>query len=125
MLRPIFFSLVLILAFSIVEGTSHAAGAASGVKGDWDVIFTIAGQSAEGTISLDVSGKALTGTVFSEHTGKGAITNGTFENDKLACTLTFEKHESIALSGEYKDDKLSGTFATEGTTGTWTAVRKK
>ena len=59
------------------------------------------------------------------HTGKGTITDGTFDDNKLICTLKFEKHEAIALTGEFKDDKLSGTFETEGMTGTWTGVRKK
>jgi hypothetical protein len=39
--------------------------------------------------------------------------------------LKFEKHESIALMGEFKDGNLAGTFDTEGMTGKWTASRKK
>jgi len=116
--------MTLILAISFVAFASSSASLGN-VKGDWDATFTIAGQSVDGTISLDVDGKTLTGTVFTEHTGKGTVTDGTFDDNKLSCTLKFEQHESIALTGEFKDDKLSGTFDTEGMTGTWMAVRKK
>ena len=125
MLKAIFFFTAVVFAISFATSTSSPAFASGGVKGDWVVTFTIAGQTIDGTISLDVNGKTLNGTVDSVHTGKGMITDGTFENNKLNCTLKFEKHESIALNGEFKDDKLSGTFATEGMTGTWSAVRKK
>jgi len=125
MLKAIFFFTALIFPISVAASTSSSAFASSGVNGDWVVTFTIAGQTADGTISLDVNGKTVNGSVFTVHTGKGTITDGTFEDSKLNCTLKFEKHESIALTGEFKDDKLSGTFATEGMTGTWTAVRKK
>src|SRR5436309_8621616 len=114
---------LVIAALLLVATYASSASTAPGpdrVKGDWDVSFAIAGQTADGTFSFDVDGKTLTGTVFTEHTGKGTITNGTFDNNKLSCTLKFEKHESIALKGELKDDQLSGTFATEGMTGTWT-----
>lgn len=117
-----FTGFILIISIAVF---ASAPARSSSVKGDWDATFTIAGQSVDGTISLDVDGKTLTGTIFSEHTGKGTITDGTFDNNKLSCTLKFVKHESIALKGELKDDKLSGTFDTEGMTGTWTAVKKK
>jgi hypothetical protein len=124
MLKAILSLMTLILAISFVAFASSSASLGN-VKGDWDATFTIAGQSVDGTISLDVDGKTLTGTVFTEHTGKGTVTDGTFDDNKLSCTLKFEQHESIALTGEFKDDKLSGTFDTEGMTGTWMAVRKK
>ena len=117
-----FTTLLHVISFAAFASSPAASGS---VKGDWNATFTIAGQSVDGTISLDVNGKTLTGTVFTEHTGKGTVTDGTFDDNKLNCTLKFEKHESIALTGEFKDDKLSGTFDTEGMTGTWTAVRKK
>jgi hypothetical protein len=125
MLRLVFCLFALIFAISFTTFTSVSALATTGIKGDWDATFTIANQTVEGTITLDVNGKNLSGTIFTVHTGQGTITDGTYENNKLNCTLKFEKHESIALTGEYKDDKLSGTFATEGMTGTWTAVRKR
>jgi len=116
-----FATLILVISFAALASPSTSGN----IRGDWDATFTIANQSVDGTISLNVYGKTLTGTVFTEHTGKGTVTDGTFDDDKLNCTLKFEKHESIVLTGELKDDKLSGTFATEGMTGSWTAVRKK
>ena len=121
-LSLLFTATILVISFAAFASTPVTSG---NVKGDWNATFTIAGQSVDGTITLDVNGKTLTGTVFSEHTGKGSVTDGTFDDNKLSCTLKFEKHESIVLKGEFKDDKLAGTFDTEGMTGTWTAVRKK
>ena len=94
------------------------------IKGDWNGIFSIAGHTADVSLTFGVDGDKLTGTVSSEHTGPGTVTDGTFKNGKLSCTLKFEKHESINLSGELVGDKLSGSFATEGMTGTWSATRK-
>jgi len=121
--NTVFFTAILLVISLSTMAMTPATD--SNIKGEWVATFTIAGQSVDGTLSFDVNGKVLVGTIFSGHTGKGTITDGVFENNKLSCTLKFEKHESIALSGEFKDDKLTGTFATEGTTGTWTAVRKK
>jgi len=115
-------AIVLVISFAAFASSRAGSG---NVNGDWDATFTIAGQSVEGTLTLDAECKILTGLIFTEHTGKGTITDGTFDSNKLNCTLKFIKHESIVLKGEFKDDKLSGTFDTEGMTGTWTAVRKK
>ena len=124
MIRNIFSLAAILLVISCTAAAASPATTGN-IKGDWDATFTIAGQTVDGTFTFDVNGKVLVGTIFSEHTGKGTITDGVFENNKLSCTLKFEKHESIALSGDLANDTLSGTFATEGMTGTWTAVRKK
>jgi hypothetical protein len=116
-------AILLVVSYGAISISS--VNASSGINGDWDAIYNIAGQTVDGTLSFEVNGKTLTGSVFTEHTGKGTINDGTFDKNKLNCTLAFEKHESIALTGELADDKLSGTFTTEGMTGTWTAVRKK
>ena len=87
------------------------------------MVFSIAGQTANAKFTFNVKGSAVTGTVVSEHTGPGTMTEGKFDGHKVTCVLKFEKHESIALKGELKDDKLSGTFETEGMTGTWTGKR--
>lgn len=118
---------VLGVVLFLVSFAALAAALAGGesINGGWDVVFTIAGQTANATFTFDVKGSTVTGNVYSEHTGPGTITDGKFDGHKLTCTLKFEKHESIALIGELKDGKLSGTFDTEGTTGTWIASRKK
>ena len=124
MLKPALCLVAILFAISCAVSASSPAASAN-IKGDWKATFSIAGHTAEGTLTFDTNGKALSGTIFTEHTGKGIVTDGTFEDNKINCTLKFEKHESIALTGEFKDDKISGTFATEGMTGTWTAERKK
>ena len=113
-------AIILLLSYS-----ASAFFSAGSVKGEWAAVFSIAGHTAEATLTFDVSGTKLTGTMSSEHTGPGTVADGTFDNNKLICTVEFEKHESIVVKGDLADDKLSGTFETEGMSGTWTAVRKK
>jgi hypothetical protein len=85
----------------------------------------IAGHNAEATIKFDVKDDKLTGTVYTEHTGLGTVTDGIVKGTKFKCTLKFEKHDEIMMTGEIINDKLSGSFSTEGMSGTWTATRKK
>lgn len=116
---------VLALFFAIFVGASPASSApVDSVKGEWLGVFAIAGHTAEVTMAFQVHGSQLSGTIVSEHTGPGVVTNGKWEDSKLSCTLKFEKHESIEFWGTLKDGKLSGEFKTEGMTGTWTATRK-
>lgn len=118
-------SIVLTLLLGVFAYAMPAAGLPhDSVKGDWTGVFSIAGHTADVELKLDVKGEKVTGTLYSEHTGAGTITDGKWVGDKLTCTLVFEKHESISLSGSIKEGKLVGDFATEGMTGTWTATRK-
>jgi hypothetical protein len=119
------FLLGVVLFFVSMASLAAAPAGGDSIDGAWDVTFTIAGQTAIGTFTFDVKGSTVSGTVYSEHTGAGTITEGKFDGHKLTCTLKFEKHESISLMGKLTDRKLAGTFDTEGATGTWTASRKK
>ena len=115
-------------AFCLI-GAAHGALGGSAhrfhdpVSGTWDITFSVAGQSASGTITLKVDGNKVTGTVNSAHTGAGTITDGKWEKGKLTCTAKFGSHEDVVMSGGEKDGKLSGEFQAEGNTGTWVATR--
>ena len=119
-LKSVLFTLVLALfTFSSTASTSKTES----IKGEWLGVFSIAGHTADVVLKFDVHGSKVTGTVSSEHTGPGTITDGKWKHGKLTCTLKFEKHESIAFTGWLKDGKPEGEFKTEGMTGTWTATR--
>ncbi len=98
---------------------------ADSITGDWDVTCRILGFTVPGNMTLKVQGEVVTGTVDTEHTGHGTISNGSWKDGKLGFTATFEKHESIVFTGVLKDGKLEGEFQTEGNTGQWTAVPHK
>ena len=93
------------------------------ISGEWHVVFSIAGQTAEGTFNLKLDGDKVTGTVETAHTGPGTLSNGKWADGKLSFMLDFVKHESINVAGGTKDGKLQGDFATEGMTGTWVATK--
>lgn len=117
------FALTTILGLLAFAAATPAA--TDSIKGEWAGVFLIAGHTAYATMKFDVDGNKVTGSMNSEHTGPGTITDGNWENGKLTCTIKFEKHESIDFSGWLRDGKLEGEFKTEGMTGTWTATRKQ
>ena len=100
----------------------HRTGKLDSIAGDWTITFTVQGQTVSGKLWFRVEGDKLSGTVETAHTGPGTL-QGKWANNKLSATCVFEKHESIALAGELKDGKLSGTFHTEGRDGAWEATR--
>ncbi|MGH9820788.1 MAG: hypothetical protein ACRD43_11520 [Pyrinomonadaceae bacterium] len=118
------FALAIIIGLLSFSLAASEPAAKDSIKGDWSAVFLIAGQTADANLKFDVHHSKLTGTIFSEHTGPGTISDGKWKDGKLTCTFKFEKHESIAVSGTLKDGKLTGEFKTEGMSGTWTASRK-
>jgi hypothetical protein len=96
---------------------------AAGISGTWSATFTIAGQSVPVLLKFAEKDGVVTGTVESDHTGPGTINDGAWKDNWLNCTLKFEKHESIALSGKLKGEIFAGEFRTEGMQGTWEAKR--
>ncbi|MEP7077010.1 MAG: hypothetical protein ABI878_14485 [Acidobacteriota bacterium] len=101
-----------------------AVGKTDPVSGDWHVVFSIAGQTAEGTMKLKLDGDKITGTVETAHTGPGTLSNGKWADGKMSFTADFPKHESIDITGAPKDGKLSGDFKTEGMGGTWLGTKE-
>ena len=94
------------------------------ISGAWDVSFFVNGKAHPSTFDLKLEGAKVTGTAFSDHTGPGTLRDGTWSDGKLSFTLDFKKHESIAIKGTLKGEKLAGEFTTEGFTSNWEASRK-
>ncbi|HEV7698596.1 MAG TPA: hypothetical protein VGO43_00055 [Pyrinomonadaceae bacterium] len=121
MIRKAFF-VVVIAALAVLPVLSLSSDP---VTGSWDATFHVVGFTITGGMSLKVEGEVVTGTVQTEHTGPGTISNGMWKDGKLSFTGNFEKHESIVFTGTVKDGKLDGEFKTEGNTGQWSAVPHK
>jgi hypothetical protein len=94
------------------------------ISGEWDVSFFVHEKKTPATFTLKLEGTKITGTAYSDHTGTGTVRDGKWVDGKLSFTLDFKKHESIAITGLVKEDKLVGQFTTEGFTEKWEAVRK-
>ena len=103
---------------------SHAEAADDPISGEWNVSFFVNGHTTPASFALKLDGDKVTGTANSDHTGLGTIREGKFEKGKLSFALDFQKHESIAITGELKGDKLSGEFRTEGFVANWEATKK-
>ncbi len=94
------------------------------ISGEWDVSFYVQGSTYPATFKLKLDGNKVTGTAYSEHTGAGTLRDGSWAENKLSFTLDFAKHESIAITGHFENDKLVGEFTTEGFTAKWDAKKK-
>jgi hypothetical protein len=112
-------------AASQKSAEKSAEKSADRISGDWDVTFELQGMKVPASFTFKLDGDKLTGTADSQHTGHGTLSDGTFADNKLSFTANFAAHESIAVTGTLKDDKLSGEFRTEGRQGTWEATKKK
>lgn len=110
-------------AYSAAATQPQATASSDSISGDWDASFEVEGTTTPATFDLKLVGEQVTGNVHSAHTGPGTI-SGTWTNNKLRITMAFKAHESIALTGELKDGKLSGDFRTEGFVSRWQAQRK-
>ena len=96
------------------------------ITGDWIIHFQAGHQSVSGNLRLQADGDRIAGSVETAHTGPGTVQNGKWSNQKLSATLVFEKHESVVLEGELRNDgTLAGHYTTEGRTETWQADRSK
>ena len=94
------------------------------ISGAWNVTFFVEGYPpTPATFELAVEGDKVTGTVLSDHTGPGKVTQGTWVNGKLSFVAVFEKHESIAITGAIDNGKLAGEFRTEGFVAKWEGAR--
>ncbi len=114
------FVLILATSMAVAQQGSRPSGS---IAGEWNITFMVQGQTVPGTLVLSAEGEKLTGTVETQHTGPGKLTDGKFAASKLSATCVFDRHESIELMGELQGEKLVGTFRTEGKDGKWEATR--
>jgi len=114
------FGLMLVSSAAVAQ---HGTPASGSVAGEWNISFTVQGQTVSGTMVLAVEGETVKGTVETQHTGPGKLQDGKFAASKLTATCVFERHEAMAMMGEVQGGKLVGTFRTEGREGKWEATR--
>jgi hypothetical protein len=93
------------------------------IDGKWIVTFTIQGQTVSGQMTFQADGEKLSGTVETQHTGRGVLNGGTWSHNKLSGIYVFAGHEAIAIAAEIRGGGLTGVFRTEGMEGKWEAAR--
>lgn len=114
-----------LLALAALAGVSRSARAAGDpISGEWDVTFHVEGMTTPATFKLALDGDRVGGTAESHHTGPGTVRDGSWKDGRLAMTLDFASHESIAVTGSLEGEELTGEFRTEGRVGKWDARRK-
>ena len=121
-------ALITVAASSLTAATLRRQPAqpkADHISGEWDGTFTLQGTTIPVKFKFKLDGERVTGTAESEHTGPGTLSKGTWADEKLGFTMDFAAHESIVVTGVWKDGKLSGEFRTEGMQGTWEAKKRQ
>ena len=93
------------------------------ISGEWSVTFPNGERAIHATFTFILDGKKVVGTAYSDHTGAGTIRDGKWVDDKLSFILDFKKHESVTVTGTFKNGKLTGEFITEGVSVKWEAER--
>ena len=113
----------LMLAF-LMTITLMAAPVRDSVSGEWEASFNVHGDSVPITLKLKLDGNRVTGTFESDHLGKGSLSSGSFEANRLSFTLD-GPHGLIEATGLLNAGKIAGDFkAGEGLGGKWEAQKK-
>lgn len=99
---------------------------ADAVSGDWIATFDANNVTITGELTLKLDGDRLSGSLHTEHTGSGMLTNTSFTGNWIAFHAEFASHVPIQIIARLQDGKLTGEFrvAAENMQGTWQATRK-
>lgn len=117
-------ALLTLLTGPVLSAQGSARQVPDPLPGTWNVTFLVPGYPpTPATFQLAVDGEKVTGTIQSDHTGTGKVTEGVWKDGKLSFTAVFEKHESIAITGAVENGKLGGEFKTEGFVAKWEATK--
>ena len=113
------------LSYRLMAVASLTVLAADPISGTWAATFHVEGYPPTPvTFEFKLEGQKVTGTIKSEHTGPGRVTEGKWVNDTLSFTAVFENHESIVIWGHIEVDQLVGEFKTEGFVAKWEAKKQ-
>jgi len=93
------------------------------ISGAWDAALITDDNTVQLTLTLKLEGNKVTGSSESSHLGSGAISNGSWTNNKL--TITVETiHGPLALTGALQNGKLVGEWDAGHMQGKWEAKKK-
>ena len=113
------------LSYRLLAVASLAVLSADPISGSWAATFQVEGYPpTPAMFEFKLDGQRVTGSIKSDHTGPGKVTEGKWVNDTLSFTAVFENHESIAIWGHIEADKLVGEFKTEGFVAKWEAKKQ-
>ena len=111
---------LLAVSFSTLTAQGAKNQAPDPLSGSWNVTFMVPGYPPTPAVfEFAVEDGKVTGTVRSDHTGTGKVTEGSWKDGKLSFVAVFDQHESIAITGTIENGKLAGEFRTEGFTAKW------
>src|SRR6266545_2500042 len=123
---------VVIAVLSVVSSASSTAPCqakpkpkpkADAISGEWEAVLTSQDNTAQITLKLKLEGAKVTGASESSHLGDGAISDGSWANNKLKITVE-TRHGPLALTGALRNGKLAGEWDMGHMQGKWEAKKK-
>jgi len=116
-----------ILAF-LLAGIGHsevvaAQSETNAISGRWDATFEAQANQIAGEMILKADGERLEGAMYTDHTGAGTLSNGSYKDGKLAFRAEFVTHPPVEITGTLQNGELTGEYRVEGMAGKWRARR--
>jgi hypothetical protein len=93
------------------------------ISGEWDAALITLDKTLQLTLKLRLEGDKVTGTSESSHLGNGAISDGSWANNKLKIMVE-TSHAPLALTGTLQNGKLVGEWDAAQMHGKWEAKKK-
>jgi hypothetical protein len=124
---------MVVAALVMFLGSASGAVGAEDPTGTWKFTAMIGKKSLDATLNLKREGNKLTGTIGGgQGNREAAITDGTFENDKVSFSVVREqKGEKLTqkYTGTISGDTIKGTITTDrggkSRSTDWEAKRQK
>ncbi len=128
-LRASLISVVIALLAVVTSASSTAPWQAKpkpksdAISGEWDAVITSQDNTAQITLKLKLKGEKVTGASESSHLGDGAISDGSWANNKLKITVE-TRHGPLEMTGALRNGKLAGEWDMGQMQGKWEAKKK-
>jgi len=128
-LRASLISVVIALLAVVSSASSTAPWQAKpepksdAISGEWDAVISSQDNTAQITLKLKLEGDKVTGASESSHLGDGAISDGSWANNRLKIKVE-TRHGLLALTGALRNGKLAGEWDMGHMQGKWEAMKK-
>lgn len=105
--------------------TPGTAATTDPVSGEWEGEAVVQGQAMPFTLTLKLTGDAVTGEIASSM-GKVPLASGAWKDGTLLITFPYVGGEPVSMGGQLQTGKFAGVldYNKGESQGTWTATRK-
>jgi len=106
-----------------IAAWQEAKPIADDISGEWEAALTGPRGTLQMTLNLKLKEDKVTGTSESSRFGRGAISNGSWANNKMKITVE-TRRTPLTLTGTLQNGKLVGKWELGHLNGKWDAEKK-